>query len=326
MMDANENRSSANLILLCIKHADEVDLPANIDLYPADVLRAWKAAQLASYDRAIGGWHLSDEEAAEVLKASINASVRLQADTIFVGGIGGLAQAASGGGGGAIGVGAIGGPGGHVGRIELDGAPGKLPGSGGGGGGVIASGAIVPDPDAGLSGTEGRGFSSGTDGQDGGESSVSGDDFVLRTPGAKGGLAGTGVRIKDHRLSVSALMLVNYAECRGLASIVGGGWQSYSVLNVPVRAVFPLYILFEAGGIEIGEYTVGVEARGPDGMRRARVNFPLTVEAAGDVVRIPRCCSLATEIDAWGLWKFAVVTPDRDLAQVDLLIKHVGEE
>lgn len=324
-MDADENRSSANLILLCLKHADAIDLPENADLYPADLLRQWKAEQLASYDRVVGGWDLSDEEAAEVVAASEGPSVSLQAETIFVGGIGGLAPGASGGGGGAIGPGAIGGSGGPVGRIELDGLPGSAPGAGGGGGGVIAPDAILPTTDPAA--TEGQGFSSGTDGQDGGATTISVDGVeLLRAEGGEGGLAGTGVRRTDSRLAVSALMLVNYAEIReGLVSIVGGGWQSLSVLNLPAPVTFPVYVLFEAPGVGVGEYTAGVEVRGPDGTPRQRLSFPITVETAGKVVRIPRCCSLTAEIDIFGLWTLAVVTPDRELAHIDLLVKRTGQ-
>lgn len=154
-----------------------------------------------------------------------------------MGGIGGLASGASGGGGGAIGPGSIGGP---VGRIELDGLPGAAPGAGGGGGGAIANGAILPSSEARSTATEGQGFSSGIDGQDGGDTTVSIGDAELRAAGGQGGLVGTGVRHTHSRLAVSALMLVNYAELReGLASIVGGGWQSLSVLNLPAPIAFP---------------------------------------------------------------------------------------
>ena len=151
-------------------------------------------------------------------------------------------------------------------------------------------------------------------------------DTEVRAAGGQGGLAGTGVRRTDSRLAVSALMLVNYAEVRdGLASIVGGGWQNYSVLNLPTAVTFPVYVLFEAPGVDVGEYTVGVEVRGPDGTRREQITFPLTIETAGDVVRIPRCCSLTAEVDVFGLWTLAVVTPDRELARIDLLIKRTGQ-
>lgn len=324
-MNANDNRSPANLILLCLKHADEVDLPENIDRYPAELLRQWKAEQMASHDGVVEGWDLSDEEAAEVVAASTDPSVTLQAETIFVGGIGGLAPGASGGGGGAIGPGSIGGPGGPVGRIKLDGLPGATPGTGGGGGGVVAPDAILPTADPAA--TEGQGFSSGTDGQDGGATTMSIDGVELvRVEGGEGGLTGTGVRRTDSRLAVSALMLVNYAEVReGLVSIVGGGWQSLSVLNLPTPVTFPVYVLFEAPGVGVGEYTTGVEVRGPEGTPRQRLSFPVTVKTAGDVVRIPRCCSLTAEIDIFGLWTLAVVTPDRELAHIDLLVKRTGQ-
>jgi hypothetical protein len=67
---------------------------------------------------------------------------------------------------------------------------------------------------------------------------------------------------------------------------------------------------------------VSVEARRPDGACRARISFPLTIELPGDVVRVPRCCDLPTEIDALGLWTLAVVTPQRELAEIGLLVKR----
>jgi hypothetical protein len=191
---------------------------------------------------------------------------------------------------------------------------------------VIANDAIRPDPTAARKGTEGRGFSAGTDGQDGGDTTFGVDGAaVLVAGGGKGGRAGTGVRLASSRLSVSALMLVNYAEGRDLAYIVGGGWQSYSITDVPARLVFPLFILFEAGGVGVGEFTVGVEARDPNGTRRAHMNFPLTVVEAGDVVRISRCCDLSALVESFGVWTLAVTSPQGDLAQIDLLIKRSGE-
>ena len=327
LMSADENRSPSNLVLLCIQHANEIDLPERIAEYPIASVTDWKAKQLTSFDKAAGGWELSDEEVAEVLQRSPETSVVLQAHTITLGGTGGSAPGASGGGGAAIGPGAIGGPGGPVGRIELDGGPGIAPGAGGGGGGVISIGAIRlvgGDPVA----TEGRGFSSGVDGGDGGETTFGvGDRVLLRAAGGKGGLAGTGVRITTPRLRVSTMMLVNYAELRGqLASIVGGGWQSLSVLNVPSPVVFPLFILFEAGGVDKGEFTASVEMRDPEGIPRAKVSFPIAVEKPGDLLRIPRVCSLTAEVARFGLWTIVVMTqPDRELASIGIFIKRAGE-
>lgn len=70
-MSAEENRSDANLLLLCIEHSYEVDeLP---DLYPAALLRQWKQAQLDEHERAQRGWPLTDADAGRVLEASSRA-------------------------------------------------------------------------------------------------------------------------------------------------------------------------------------------------------------------------------------------------------------
>jgi hypothetical protein len=322
-MTSDENRSTDNLILLCVKHADEIDLPGRVETYPAKLLRQWKADQLASFDKATEGWALTDEEAAEVVAVSTDPTVVVQGQNINVGGTGGSAAGAGGGGGGAIGPGALGGAGGAV-HINLDGSDAVEPGSGGGGGGVIAAGA---SRSAASPATEGVGFSSGVDGEDGGDTAFGTEGNLLVTAsGGRGGLAGTGVRLVSTVLRVSAVMLVNYAEQRdGLACIVGGGWQSLSLLNVPASVVFPLFILFEAGGVEVGEFTIRVDVLDPSGVRRSRISFPLTVVEAGDIVRIPRYCNLPSEVETFGVWTLAMATPHRPLAQVQLLIKRAGE-
>lgn len=326
-MTPTESRSAENLILLCLDHANVIDLPENVGRYPADLLRQWKAKQLASYDAAVGGYVLSDDEVEEVLRVSNTTNIVLQARTIIIGGLGGSAPGASGGGGGAIGPGALGGPGGTVGRIILEGTNATAPGAGGGGGGVIAPGAILPDPSASPRGFEGVGHCAGIDGQDGLDTTISvGDEVLMRALGGKGGLAGTGIRMSTDRLSVSSLLLVNYGEIRdNLASLVGSGWQSVSVLNLPSQLVFPVFVIFEAGGVEVGEFTVSAAIRDPSGAERSRVSFPLTVIKNGDLLRIPRCLNLPVVVDFFGIWTVAISTLDRELSQVDVMVKRACE-
>ena len=70
-MSAEDNRADANLLLLCIEHSYEVDeLP---DLYPAELLREWKRAQLEEHEQAQRGWPLTDADAGRVLEASSRA-------------------------------------------------------------------------------------------------------------------------------------------------------------------------------------------------------------------------------------------------------------
>lgn len=327
-MSSDENRSAGNLILLCIEHATVIDLIENVASYPVDLLHEWKARQLEEFDAAVGGWTLSDEEAEDIIAVSVSMPVTFHADTISLGGGGGNAPGAAGGGGAAIGPGSIGGPGGSVGQINLVGEPGKSPGSGGGGGGALAGDALLPPTRRDSDAHEGIGWSTGTDGQDGGETTISiGDQVILRAAGGQGGLAGSGVRPESDQLLVSALLLVNYGEVHngGLVSLIGGAWQSLSVLNVPGRVAFPLVIVFEAGGVPAGEYTAGVEVRGREGSVHGSIRFPVTVERAGDVCRIPRPCNVEADIDAFGLWTVAVVTPRRELARVDVMVKRTAQ-
>jgi hypothetical protein len=323
-MSADENRSTSNLILMCAKHADEIDLIARAALYPASVLREWKAAQVARYDKAAGGFRLTDDEAADLLARS-ETTISLVAETISLGGGGGV-DGGSGGGGAAIGPGALGGHGGPVGRLDLDGGAGVGPGAGGGGGGALVPGAIPHGLH--YHETEGIGYSRGIDGADGGDTTISlGHHVLLRAKGGKGGLAGTGARGSSDRLRVSALLLVNYGEHReGLVALLGGGWTGVSVLNLPTLVAFPHVILFEAGGIAATELTATVEIAGPDGTVCGTQSFPVTIEKPGDVVRIPRLGSVAVEVHSFGLWTVAVKSGSRELARIDILIKRAGEK
>jgi hypothetical protein len=67
-MSAHDNRSEANLILLCLEHSREVDdVP---DDYPADNMRSWKLTVRAEYDKFHRSWDLTDDQVAEVFAAS----------------------------------------------------------------------------------------------------------------------------------------------------------------------------------------------------------------------------------------------------------------
>lgn len=70
-MTADENRSPNNLIPLCFEHAWEID--NSEDEYPADLLRSWKAAQLAECIVVQKSWSLTDAEAEEIEHRSFQA-------------------------------------------------------------------------------------------------------------------------------------------------------------------------------------------------------------------------------------------------------------
>ena len=324
-MSADDNRGAPNLLLLCLKHADEIDSLDLVASYPIELLRSWKQDQLTASAKAVRSWQLTDDEAAEVIEKSFPpTTIAVQGETIIVGGMGGN-FGGSGGGGGAIGPGALGGPGGNVGHIDPQGKPGSVPGGGGGGGGAIASDAIIPDPTQRRS-TEGEGFSSATDGGDGGETVVSIGSTELRAAGGKGALAGTGQRLQGEGFSVSSMLFVRFGEIApsGLVSILSGAWQSALSLNLGDEVGVSLFVVFEAAGVPAGEYTGAVTAHDPDGVERACVRFPITVTRAGDILRIPRFCDLRFPASKFGLWTFTVAT-HRDLGSLQLLLKRYGE-
>ena len=70
-MTTKENRSPENLVPLCEPHAREID--ATPDHFPATLLREWKKAQLAEFQRCQKGWEITDEQATEV--ASVTAAI-----------------------------------------------------------------------------------------------------------------------------------------------------------------------------------------------------------------------------------------------------------
>lgn len=81
-MEPEANRAASNLLLLCLEHSYEIDDPALESRYDADLLRGWKAEQLAEYDRLQQSWPINDAEVAQVVAASfsvthVHASQRL---------------------------------------------------------------------------------------------------------------------------------------------------------------------------------------------------------------------------------------------------------
>lgn len=146
-MTEQENRSSSNLLILCLEHAWEIDQPNRAAAFPPELLKTWKQEQLNEFD-AIGGqgWILNSEMANEALIASEHI-ITIADSVLGLGGAGGNSRAAGGGGGGAIGTNARGGGGGKGGDTHYYGDPIDLslfdyklpnaehPGAGGGGAG-----------------------------------------------------------------------------------------------------------------------------------------------------------------------------------------------
>ncbi|NEA36078.1 hypothetical protein [Streptomyces sp. SID13031] len=214
-MTDEDRRAFGNLILLCLPHAEEVDLKALAAVYPVETLRRWKAVQLQAPPAK------SPELPEGLLERAVLLSMGdvlmdFRDATIDLGGKAALAPGAGGSGGGAIGPGARGGDGGpggghHTfavtglqvlgevpieigqgGRFGVDGLPGEA-------GGHTRFGAVI---------TPGGGR-----------------DTHSPFPEALAEIVTT---------SVSSALFANYAEMNnGLSYLIGAGWSSYEVVELP---------------------------------------------------------------------------------------------
>jgi hypothetical protein len=214
-MTDEDRRAFDNLVLLCLPHAEEVDLKVLADRYPADTLRQWKLVQLQAAPPAPPDLPEGLLERAVLLSMG-DVLMDFREATIDLGGKPTTAPGAGGSGGGAIGPGARGGDGGpggghyeftvtgaevlgevpieigHPGRHGVDGLPGEA-------GGHTRFGAIV---------TPG-----------GGRKTHSPFPEALR---------------EIVTTSVSSAVFANYVETKnGLSYLTGAGWCSYSLTDLP---------------------------------------------------------------------------------------------
>jgi hypothetical protein len=326
-MSEADNRDAANLVLLCITDAYLIDVDQGLN-YPVPQLHEWKQAQLDEHQAVLeggapGGWPITDEQAEKIIRLS--STINIQADVVSFGGGGGNAPGSGGGGGGAVGTGTlISGRGGDV-TINLDGQRGITFGAGGGGGGSVADGSIARPDDP--IGTEGRGYVVGFDGEEGGDTAFGSGDLRVVAGGGEPGRTGSGDRKTTERLTLSALMLANYAriDATGLVIIDGGGWQWRTFLNLPIDYNLLIASIIDAGGAPPGEYTVQFEILNPAGERRGGRTAALAVEQSGDVVRIPAVFTVPVNIDMFGVWRVIVRSDLAMLQTLEFMIKRIGE-
>ncbi len=320
-MSPEANRSVANLLLLCIEHAYEIDDDERVRLYPKDLLRTWKAEQLAEFDRVRQGWPLTDAEANKVIHESLAAEIIIQGETINLGGSGGQAPGAGGSGGSAIGHGATGGKGGPGGpiTINLGGTSGTDPGTGGGGAGNVHPESELLWRGPGKTPTLGLYKYLGADAPDGGDTIFA----TLRACGGEGARAGSGIRSASSTLAVSSLVLANSVELHGpYFCLLSGGFSHYNVLNLNDSLAMLGLVVLEAGGVQEGEYGVAIHAVRPEGDVAESVRPVFNITRHGDILRISIWFSLNVQVAAYVMWAVVVQHEGRTLAQLPIAIQQ----
>lgn len=226
-MTDEDRRAFGNLVLLCLPHAEEVDLSALVDRYPPETLKAWKDVQLKSAPADPPSISESLLERAAILSMG-DVLMNFQEATIDLGGAAALAPGAGGSGGGAIGPGARGGDGGKGGdRYEFS-----------------VTGAQVLGEVAVEIGQGGRAGVGGMPGEAGGHTRFGN----VVTPGA-GRETHTPLPVALTEVvstSISSAVLTRYAEiANGLAYLSGAGWTNYAVNELPAPFSAALCVWFD---------------------------------------------------------------------------------
>jgi hypothetical protein len=214
-MTDEDRRAFENLLLLCLPHAEEIDLQALADRYPPEALHRWKATQLqaAPAEPPIIPEGLLERA---VLLSMGDVLMDFREANIDLGGKPAQAPGAGGSGGGAIGPGARGGDGGPRGSMNT----------------VTVTGAQVLGEVPIEIGHPGRGGVDGMPGEAGGHTRVG--TLVSPGGGRQTHTAFPAAFADSVQTSVSAAVLANYAELtNGLVFLAGAGWSAYFVDELP---------------------------------------------------------------------------------------------
>jgi hypothetical protein len=214
-MTDEDRRAFDNLILLCLPHAEEVDLRALADRYPVETLHQWKSVQLRA----------APPESPNLPEGLLERAVVLSMGDVLMD----FREA----------------------TIDLGGKPATAPGAGGSGGGAIGPGARAGDGGPGGDHYEFTVTGAQVLGEIPIEIGHAGRAGVADLPGEAGGHTRFGTIVtpgggrKTHSpfpealaeivtTSVSSAVFANHVETsNGLSYLSGAGWTSYNVAELP---------------------------------------------------------------------------------------------
>jgi hypothetical protein len=297
-MSGDENRAVANLLLLCLEHASEIDERSRIDDFPSTLLRQWKASQLAEFDAIGQGWILSDEEANQSLHDS--STISIVNSSIQLGGEAGRAFGAGGGGGGTIGPHARGGDGGAGGEMVF---------------GIFRTDELPDSVDITV-GAGGLGGSDGGDGKPGGDTSFG--HLLVAKAGKGGGSGDEPARDKDTVAArCTGVFLANYIETHnGLVNCLSAGWTWYGMPEFPgiVRGSLVFFVEPEQDG-QIGSAHCVVELLDERLQPIQRGELSLMFEEA-DVVRAVGIFHFEAIAHGSAVWTARVVDGESEIGSV----------
>lgn len=283
-MSDEERRSFANLILLCKSHHEEVDKrkPKN---FPASTLLTWKRGKESTLIPELDEINMIPEE--QLAASLASAAIRISNSIVNLGGQGGQAPGAGGGGGGAIGPNAVGGKGGDGGEIiVLE----KLP---------VEAGQVL-EFDIGAGGLPGQ------PGEDTIIRKVNADGSKTELLRARGG-GRKGFDPKSVPFELTGTLLANSAEIHnGLASILSGGWDNFSMSQIPSWMSVAVVLTLEPSTSERSGSDISVFLKNPTGKEQCSAKLWVESDSPDRPLRLLRIFYFNYLINETGIWTFEV--------------------
>jgi hypothetical protein len=118
-------------------------------------------------------------------------------------------------------------------------------------------------------------------------------------------------------------MLANSIELHGsYFSLLSGGFNHYSVLNLNDNLTMTGLAVVEAGDVQTGEYGLTVHAVTPKGDVAGSVRPVFRIIKSGNILRINFSFSLNVRVTDYGMWAIVVRHGDRTLAQLPVAIQQ----
>ncbi len=128
-------------------------------------------------------------------------------------------------------------------------------------------------------------------------------------------------------IAVSAIMLTDQAEVRdGLLQLAGAGWEVGKFAKIPGTARLVVATIFEAGGLQPGDYQATIEVRDPFSALAAAVPVTVSVTQRRDVVRVPHVAAVDVDVHSAGVWSVQVVSGELLLIRLPVLVSQSGAD
>lgn len=133
----------------------------------------------------------------------------------------------------------------------------------------------------------------------------------------------SGNRSTSKYIEVSTLTLANAVELHGLYfSLLSGGFNHYSVLNLNDDIIMIGMLVLEAGGVQAGEYGFTIQAVTAEGDIAGSIRPVYKIVKPGDILRINTWFRFNVRVTNYGMWAIIVRHEERILTRLPIAIQQ----